>query len=283
MYKATPVPLTEPARIKVVARGPLVAALKVRRQLNESSLEQEIVLRRNSRCVEFRTVIDWQERHRLLKAAFPVNIHSHEAIHEIQFGHIRRPTHASRQFDADRYEVACQKWSAICEENSGVAILNDCKYGVDVSDNSINLTLLRAPLAPDMTADRGRQEFTYAFYAWNGNLMESRLVREAYELNIPVFSVAGKAGELSIFSVDAPNIMVETVKPAEDGTPDIIVRLYETMRSATQCVLDTCLPFKSAVETDMIEYKQLGKPVARGGKIRLSFRPFEIKTLRLRQ
>ncbi len=279
MYKATPVPLSESAQIRVLARGPLVAVLKVSRRLNESSLEQEIVLRRNSRRLEFRTVIDWRERHRLLKVAFPVNIHSNEAIHEIQFGHIRRPTHASRQFDADRYEVACQKWSALCEENSGVAILNDCKYGVDVSANSINLTLLRAPLAPDMTADRGRQEFSYAFYAWNGSLMESGLVREAYELNVPVFSVAGKAAAQSLFSVNAPNIMLETVKPAEDGTPDIIVRLYETMRSATQCVLATCLPFKAALETDMLEQKQLGKPVIRDGKVRLSFRPFEIKTL----
>ncbi|MBU4199930.1 MAG: alpha-mannosidase [Verrucomicrobia bacterium] len=281
MYKDTPVPLTDQARIKVTARGPLYAVLHVTRRLKSSMMEQEIRLRRNSRCVEFHTIVDWKESHHLLKAAFPVNIHSHEALHEIQFGHIRRPTHGSRPFDADRFEVACQKWSALCEENQGIAILNDCKYGVDVSDNSINLTLLRSPLAPDMTADKGRQEFTYAFYAWNGGLMESRVVREAYELNVPVFSVPGKAGAQSLFRIDAPNIMIETIKPAEDGSPHIIVRLYETMRSATRCVLETSLPFKSAIVTDMLERKTQGKLDARAGKIKLSFRPFEIKTIRL--
>ncbi len=282
MYKNSPVPLTEPARIRVGARGPLVGVLHVTRRLAASRLEQEIVLRRHSRCVEFRTLIDWRESHRLLKAAFPVSIHSREALHEIQFGHLRRPTHASRPFDADRYETACQKWSALCEENRGVAILNDCKYGVDVTGNSINLTLLRSPLAPDMTADRGRQGFTYAFYAWNGSLVESRLLRAAYELNAPVFSVAGAADPQSLFRVDAPNVIVETVKPAEDGSPDIIVRLYEALRSATHCGLETSLPFKAAFETDLLERRKPGRVERRGGKIQLSFRPFEIKTLRLR-
>ncbi len=283
MYKASPVPLTEPVRIRVAARGPLAAVLRVTRRLSASALEQEIILRPHSRRLEFRTVVDWRERHRLLKVAFPVNVHSHEALHEIQFGHIRRPTHASRQFDADRYEVACQKWSALCEERGGVAILNDCKYGVDVCDNSINLTLLRAPLMPDMTADLGRQEFTYAFYAWNGSLADSRLVQEAYELNAPVLTVAGGNGEQSLFGLDAPNIMLETVKPAEDGSPDVVLRLYETLRTATRCVLETALPFRSAEETDMLERKPGARRALRDGKISLVFRPFEIKTVRLRR
>lgn len=281
MYKDAPVPLVEPARIKVTARGPLYAVLHVTRRLNSSIMEQEIRLRRNSRCVEFHTIIDWKESHRLLKVAFPVNIHSQDALHEIQFGHIRRPTHASRPFDADRFEVTCQKWSALCEEQCGVAILNDCKYGLNVSGNSINLTLLRSPLAPDMTADKGRQELAYAFYAWNGSLGASRVIREAYELNTPVFSVAGKTGERSLLRVDASNIVIETIKPAEDGSPDIVVRLYEAMHSATRCVLETSLPFRSAVATDMLEQKTQGKLDVRDSNIRLSFRPFEIKTLRL--
>ena len=96
----------------------------------------------------------------MLKVAFPVEIHANEAIHEIQFGHIYRPNHMSRPYDANRFEVCNQKWTALAEEGRGAAVLNDCKYGVSVEKNSINLTLLRSSLAPDMTADKGRQEFT---------------------------------------------------------------------------------------------------------------------------
>ncbi|MBM3189605.1 MAG: alpha-mannosidase, partial [Chloroflexi bacterium] len=215
MYALTPVALDSPAAIEVLAEGPLVAQLRVTRTLNGSPMTQVISLRRGSRRVDFATELDWRESHKLLKVAFPVDVHANEAVHEIQFGHIRRPNHKSRPFDADRFEVANQKWTALMEEARGCAVLNDCKYGINVLDNSINLTLLKSPLAPDMTADKGRQVFTYAFYAWNGSFAECDLVREAYDLNCPVMTAAGAAGERSLFSVDSANVVIETVKPAE--------------------------------------------------------------------
>jgi alpha-mannosidase len=281
MYALTPVELDEPAHVEVVASGPLVAVLRVTRTLHGSTMTQEIRLRRGSRRVDFHTVVDWQERHKLLKVNFLVNIHANEGIHEIQFGHIRRPNHKSRPFDADRFEVPDQKWSALVEENRGCAVLNDCKYGVNVLGNSINLTLLKSALAPDMSADQGRQEFTYAFYAWNGSFAESPVVRAGYELNCPVMTATGAAGEGSLFSVDAPNVIVETVKPAEDGSDDIIVRLYEAKRMATRCTLSTALPVLGAAQTDMLENVQEALP-CEGGKVALEFHAFEVKTVRLK-
>ncbi|NOZ26540.1 MAG: alpha-mannosidase [Chloroflexi bacterium] len=281
MYELTPVELDEPASIEVVTAGPLVATLRITRRLHQSQMTQEVTLRRGSRRVDFHTVIDWQERHKLLKVAFPVDFHADEAIHEIQFGHIRRPTHRSRVFDADRFEVVNHKWTALAEENRGFAVLNDCKYGVNVLGNSINLTLLKSALAPDMTADRGMQEFTYAFYAWNGSFAESGVVREAYELNVLARTVPGAAGERSLFSVDAPNVIVETVKLAEDGSGDVIVRLYEAKRTATRCTLTTTLPVSQAFATDMLENVQ-GELPCGDGQIPLDFRTFEVKTVRLR-
>ena len=135
MYVDTPVELPETAAIEVVADGPLVAVLRVARKLHNSTMTQEISLRRDTRRVDFATTVDWQESHKLLKVAFPVNIHANEAIHEIQFGHIRRPNHTSRPFDANRFEVCNHKWTALAEENRGCAVLNDCKYGVNVLGN----------------------------------------------------------------------------------------------------------------------------------------------------
>ncbi|HEY3379689.1 MAG TPA: glycoside hydrolase family 38 C-terminal domain-containing protein [Armatimonadota bacterium] len=280
-YACNPVALPEAATITVVADGPLVSTLRVSRQLHHSTMTQDISLRRGSRRVEFATTVDWHERHKLLKVAFPVNVYANEALHEIQFGHLARPNHYSRPYDADRFEVSNQKWTALVEGNRGCAVLNDCKYGVNVLGNSINLTLLRAPLAPDMTADQCVHQFTYAFYAWNGCLVESDLVREGYELNIPVMSVSGAAGARSLFSVDARNVVIDTVKPAEDGSGDIVLRLYETMRTTTRCTLTTTLPVTAVHETDMLEEHGVPLPLANGA-LALTFRPFEIKTVRLR-
>lgn len=280
MYEQQPVEINEPVTLEVLASGPLVAKLKLTRKLHASSLEQIISLRRGSRRVEFTTTIDWQESHKLLKVAFPVNIHANEAIHEIQFGHLRRPNHRSRPFDTDRFEVCNHKWTALAEENRGVAVLNDCKYGVNVLGNSINLTLLKSALAPDPTADRGIQTFTYALYPWAGSFAESNVVREAYELNVPVMVVPGAGGDGSLFSLNAANIVIEAVKPAEDGSGDVIVRLYEAKHMATGCTLVVGLPVRAACETDMMEENAAPLSCAYS-KVPLEFRPFEIKTVRL--
>ena len=280
MAEQQPVPTDEPVTMQVIPGNPFVAKIKLTRKLHRSTLTQIISLRQGSRRIEFDTTVDWQESHKLLKVAFPVNIHANEAIHEIQFGHLRRPNHRSRPFDADRFEVCNYKWSALAEENCGVAILNDCKYGISVSGNSLNLTLLKSSLAPDATADKGVQTFTYALYVWNGSFAESNVVREAYELNCPLMVLPGSAGEASLFNLDASNIILETVKPAEDGSTDIILRMYESKRMSTRCTLITTLPVVKATQTDMLENIQQQLSLSEG-KVTLDFRPFEVKTIRL--
>ena len=281
MYEQSPVPLEDEATIEVLDAGPLVARLRIARKLHDSTLTQIVSLRRDSMLVRFDTSIDWQESHKLLKVNFPVDYHADEALHEIQFGHLRRPTHKSRKYDADRFEVSNRYWTALVEEGRGLAVLNDCKYGVSVARNSINLTLLKSALAPDMTADKGRQQFTYAVCAWTGPFVDSPVVRQGYELNHPLTLTAGTADERSLFAIDADNVILETVKPAEDGSGDVILRLYESKRTATRCTLSTTLPLAGAAITDMLERPCSELDCARGA-MPLDLRPFEIKTLRLR-
>jgi alpha-mannosidase len=275
-----PVNTDEPVSIQVLASGPLVARLALSRSLSRSTVTQTISLRRDSHRIDFATTVDWQETHRLLKVAFPVNIYTNEAVSEIQFGHLRRPNHRSRPFDADRFEICNHKWTALVEENRGAAVLNDSKYGLSVLGNVINLTLLKSATAPDMNADKGIQNFTYALYAWNGSLADSDVVREAYDLNVPALVIPGTATEASLFNLDAPNIIIETVKPAEDGSNDVIVRLYESKRTAAYCHLTTSLPFTAAFQTNMMEEEGVPLSITEG-QVALDFRPFEIKTVRL--
>jgi alpha-mannosidase len=275
------VTLEDPARLELLEDTPLIGRLSLKRLLHDSEFEQVISLRKGSRRLEFATVIDWHESHKLLKVNFPVDIHSEDALHEIQFGHLRRPTHRSRRYDADRFEVCAHKWSALAEENRGVALLNDCKYGISVNGNSLNLTLLKSGMAPDPQADHGKQVFTYALYPWNGPFFSSGVIQEAYDLNVPALVVDGEAGEGSLFALDAANIVIEAVKPAEDGRGDVIVRLYESARNATRCTFRTLLPVHSVWECDMLESAERSLPVT-SSRVELDFRPFEIKTLRLK-
>lgn len=281
-YRDCELELDKQAKLTVVAAGPLLARIRVERKLCGSAMIQDIQLRRGSRRVEFHTRIDWRETNKMLRVDFPVAVHAAEALQEIQFGHVKRPTHASRPHDADRFEVSQHKWAALAESNRGFALLNDCKYGVGIRDNTMSLTLLRAPAYPDATSDQGEHRFAYGFTFWNGSFFSSPVMREAYELNYPALVAHGssRTETQSFFELDAGHIMLETVKLAEDRTGDWIVRLYEGKGTAGTCRLTTALDVSEWRETSMTEEptKRL-EPV--GNAIRLRFRPFEVKTIRL--
>ncbi len=281
MVYDTPVELGEtPATFEVVAQGPLVGILRLTRRIGNSTLTQDVTLRAGSARIDFVTTLHWHERHRLLKVGFDADVHATEAIHEIQFGHLRRPNHANRQADADQFEVCNHKWTALADAGRGFAVLNDSKYGVNVVGHTINLTLMRAPLGPDGRADNGTHRFTYTATAWTGGWADSPLVREGYDLNIPVRTRRGDGGMRSVLATDAPGVVVEAVKRAADGSGDVIIRLYEAHGTAESCTLMIDLPATEASETDMLERN--GRPLRMtDGAVALAFRPFEIKTLRL--
>lgn len=281
MYKSQEIELEGKVSVKVVAEGPLFATVRISRKLGDSEFTQDMTVRAGSRRVDFKTAVEWRESHKLLKVSFPVNVRNEDALQEIQFGHVKRPTHASKPYDFHRFEVCNHKWTALAEEGRGAAVLNDCKYGVSVEGSNIALTLLRSPLAPDMNADKGHQEFSYSFLVWDGPFKDSGLVREGYELNVPVSVAEGFAETRSLFTVDAPGVVIETVKPAEDGSGDIVVRLYESLRTATDCVLGLGFETKKAEIVNMLEETQ-GVLKLKSGKLALEFKPFEIKTLRFK-
>ena len=280
MVTQSPVALDGESRIELIENTPWRAAVRVTRRVSHSDWTQVISLEAGSTRIDFDTQVDWHEKHRLLKAAFPTGIHADEGINEIQFGFVKRPTHRSRPYDADRFEVCNHRYTALCDEKRGAAVLNESKYGVSMLGDEIALTLLRAPVSPDADADQGAHRFVYSYYLWDGAFADCGVVREGYELNVPVTVSEGTAEAFSMMSVDAPNVVIDTVKAAEDGSGDVIVRLYESKHAACDAQLDIHLPVASVEACDMLENptETLG---LRDGRVSLSFRGFEIKTLRL--
>lgn len=272
MYENLPVELDGPVSITMEQR-PGKAVLEITRVLHDSRCTQQIVLTNDSKSIGFCTTIDWRENHKLLKVAFPVNAYAKEAIHEIQFGYVKRPTHRSYQADQDRYEVCNHRYTALTDGAHGAAVLNDGKYGVNVVDNEIRLTLLKSAMMPDQNADRGLQSFNYAFYPIDGAFAESNVPQLAAELNEPM--IAGdKADDLGpIFLSNAKNIIVDTVKPADMVENALLVRAYECMGKQTDCAFTVNPRITKIVETDMLEENPQDVDVRK-----IHFGSFEIKT-----
>lgn len=265
--------------VEVVEQG-AQAVLEVRGRIGQSAYCQRIRLAAESRRIEFETVIDWQELHRLLKVAFPTNVYAENGINEVQFGYVERPTHRSRRYDKDRFEVCNHKYSALCDNARGAAVLNDCKYGVSMNEGSLELTLLRASASPEMRADNRRHEFTYAFTAWEGDFAHCDVVQQGYELNVRPIVVEKGDLNMSFFRTDQDNIIIDTVKLAEDTSGDLIIRLYESKKAAMTARLYLALDDYVAYECDMLE-NPIRKLTVEDEGIVLEFKAFEVKTLRI--
>lgn len=264
--------------IIIQEQGTLYCEIKVEKKLHQSTITQWIRLEHNSRMVTFRTRIDWQETQKLLKVNFPVTITTDEMISEIQFGHIKRPNHKSREYDRDRFEVCNHKWSALTEQNRGFALLNDSKYGISCEGNQMELTLLKSAIFPDESADKGIQEFTYALTLWNGSLASSKVVQKAYELNVDPIICKGIRADGSLLTTDNTNIIIDCVKKSEHDDGAIVIRAYECMGSRSRTKIHFNFPVWKCSERNMLEEVKWNLPIDNGA-IDLVFRAFEVKTL----
>jgi alpha-mannosidase len=264
--------------------GPRAVVRRVYR-FGDSTLTQDVVLTAGSRRIDFVTRADWNEANKMLRTSFPVAVHATEATCEIQFGNLRRPTHQNTTWDLARFEVCAQKWVDLSDRGYGVALLNDCKYGHKLRGSVLDLNLLRSPGFPDPKADRAHHEFTYSLFPHSGDYAAGGVVQAGYELNVPlnVSEVAPHAGGLptegSFMQVSVPNVIVETVKKAEDGD-DMIVRLYEAHGASGPARVSFGFPIASVSIVDLMEENPREIAVSED-VVELVFEPFEVLTLKI--
>lgn len=258
--------------------SPSYCEVTISRQFGQSRSVQKMRLYASSRRIDFETEVDWRERRKMLKAHFESNVLSENVLNEIQFGYVARPAHDSHAFASDRYECCNHRYSALCEENCGFALLNNGIYGLSTSRGEMSLTLLRAPLVPDDTADRGIHTFTYALYPFALPFIQSGTVKEAYCLNQPIAALTGNRRTKQGIKCESNGIILETVKPAEDGR-GLILRLYESLRTRDSATLH--FPFDYAVYDSAMDEKTTGILLGEGKELTIGLTPFEIKTLRI--
>jgi len=270
--------------IEVVEEGPLVGCIHIKRRILNSWVNQWFSLERGGACLRFSIDIDWREKHILLKTAFPVNVLSPTATYEVQFGNVERPTHFNTSWEWARFEVPAQKWVDLSEGDYGVSLINDCKYGHDIHENVIRLSLLRSPTMPDPTTDQGRHTIRYSLLPHAGRWGELTQAA-AYSLNDPFLihytdhPQKIKQSAINLVSVDSPNLVIETIKCAEDGK-GIIVRLYESQRHRGDAVLKFAAPIKKATLANLLE-ETIGDLPVSGNQVKFGYQPYQIISLRI--
>lgn len=270
--------LTSVESIEVAEDGQLRAAIRVRRRFGRSSITQSYVLRAGSARLDIETEVDWHEDEKLLKAAFPLDLRADDARYDIQYGHVRRPTHRNTSWDDARFEVCGHFWADLAEPDFGVAVLNDGKYGHDCLGSTMRLSLLRATNYPDPDADRGAHRFTYSLLPHGPTL--GPVLAESWALNLPPRLVHA-APRASIVRADHPGVVITAVKAADDGSGDIVVRFHEAFGGRARGRLSFANRVSTASACDLLERATSPVEVSGDDEVPFELRPFEVRTLRI--
>ncbi|HEX6542739.1 MAG TPA: alpha-mannosidase [Ktedonobacterales bacterium] len=305
----------ETTGVSLVERGPLRAVVRVERRFRSSTITQQLVLYRANPRIDFETHIDWHEKHVLLKAAFPLDLRTPHATSEIQYGAIERPVHRNASWEQARFEVPAHRWVDLSEGDYGVSLLNDGRYGHDVADGRIGLTLLRSPTWPDPQADQGEHTLIYSLYPHLGDWRSGGTIAAGCALNRPLLTHARDTGDTAdlehaedgestrmpsaiMFTSGTGNVVIEAIKRSQDGKL-VVVRLYEATGVRARAVIRSALPLASVVECDLQECPLTpetssaytlwqasntashDEPVLEEQCWSCDFRPFEIRTFRV--
>ena len=295
------------------------ATVTVTRSFGSSRVTQRLTLRAGERLLEVDTDIDWHEREKILKAAFPLDVKADHSEAETQFGHVRRPTHTNTSWEAAKFEICAHRWLRVAEPGWGAALVNDSTYGHDVTrevrpdggqTTTVRLSLLRAPRYPDPETDQGPHRLRYALVP-GATLADA--IREGHRINLPARAVPGGREVAPLVTLEGPeghegaaaggpgsqgHLVVSAVKLADDRSGDVVVRLYEASGGRSRGRLRAAFPVARVTSTDLLERplaplaesEQAARETVRAQEgtwratdegVELALRPFQILTLRL--
>ncbi len=263
---------------EVVENGPVRTVLRQQWRISRSVITQDMILYSHDRRIDFQTHVDWQETQKLLKVAFPVDIRTTYATYDIQYGNIRRANNSNSSWERAKFEVVGHRFADLSEHGCGVSLLNDCKYGYDVHQNVMRLSLLKAATFPDPEADKGEHDFTYALYPHAGDFASGGTVPAAADLNQPLLAIPGKIDLGSTIALEGGCTELDACKLSENGK-SLVVRFHEYAGAKGTVKLRFGFPVQSVRQCDLMERPQPKEEAVTDNAVQLKIRPYEIITL----
>lgn len=291
-YRHSSVDLTKADSLQLdTTRAPHEVSVTVTRSFGASRVVQRITVRAGYRGLDFDTEVEWHETEKFLKLAFPLDIKADRYASETQFGHFFRPTHTNTSWEAAKFEASNHRFVHFEEPGFGVALVNATTYGHDVTrtvrpDSGVTTTvrasLLRAPKVPDPHTDQGSHQFRHSLVT---AASVEDAVREGFNINLPPRTVSGQNEVEPLFTLDNDAVVVSAVKLADDGSGDVVVRVYESLGGRASALVTPAFEFSGFQVCDLLERPlDEAEPPATsttdGAAVRLRLRAFQLVTLR---
>ena len=277
---------TEAGKVESVVAGDVFTCVTITKNIMKSTLKQNIIIYNELDRIDFDTFISWHEQEKLLKVGFDVDIKAQKFTRDIAYATIESSNYRHNPYDKAKFEVSAHNFIDMSEDGYGLSILNDCKYGYEVDEQRMIITLLKAPMNPDPKSDRGDHWFTYSLYPHAGGWKDAETLVRGLEINNPMIPVelsedAKGVESASFIAVDGKNVTLEAVKKCEDEDA-YIVRFVEKAGRRTAVNVDFFAEIASVAECNLLEREDVAVEIANGKAISFEIKPFEIKCYKIK-
>ena len=312
-YAEKPIAIAARCAVTSGVRGG-AAWLRVERPLGVASrIVQVHELRPGERMLRISSRLEWHEERTLLRALVRTGIAARSARFGTQFGWIDRDAHENTSWQRAQFEVPGHGWMCMHDGARGLAVLDDGIYGKSARDGTLGLSLAKSPNFPDPAADRGVHEFSYAIMPLHSHERSPSAQAERFARPLLRVSAGGssamrasrsatRGGRLlrsgaaarssglspslpGFARVDAAgHVEIAALKPADDGSGDVILRLVDHSGAPGRMLIGFEVPVRRIVRCDLHEVPLRGRGGAvavRAGAAALDAGPFEIVSLRI--
>ncbi|MGC8545644.1 MAG: alpha-mannosidase, partial [Athalassotoga sp.] len=257
----------EPKRVYLYENGPAMASLKFEYEFEGSKIEMIARIYDNYDNVDLKFNLDWHTRRYNLRLDMPMDLLTREATFEIAYGMIKRKATNNNPYEQAKFEVPYHKWLNLSEDDFGISVVNDSKYGCGVNGSNVSLSLVRGATMPDFYSDEGHHEFTFSLFP-TGKEWKEKTVKNAIVLNTPMPVTQGEVEDfmkpLRIF--DDESVILSAIKREEDGD-GVVMRFYEPYGKRTSVEFSKSVTLSNILED---RFKKVKK---------LEVKPFEVKTI----
>lgn len=264
-------------------------------------IETQIILRPDAKTLDFEVSVDWHVQERFLKVDLPVAVQARTGQYECQYGMVERPIQKNDIADEAKYESCTHRFVRVADASYAVAVVNASTYGSDATPlhedpaegttrgTMIRLSLLSAPLYPDPHTDQGMHHFAWSLVP---DAQMNAVLAEAARINAPVLQDVPDVAPVATIQAKMGVIVLDWVKLADDGSGDVVLRLYEAAGGSAQGVLHVCDELGDALmeEVNLFEERLLNPDLPRavsnagpqrGEGARITLKPFQLATLRV--
>ncbi len=265
--------------LRVKEYGPVRAVLEGAFAMGENShVLLTYALEADSCYLRIELEAHWQESHKLLKLHLPTEYNG-RVRYGAPFGSLLRTQKRGADADEAQWEVPASRWATISDENEehGLSIITEAKYGFSCMDGNLGVSLLRAPKYPNPHSDMGIHQIRLALGALC--LTETSAAQAAETLYAQPILAKGDPFAAPFTIENTGTLVPSWVAPAELHN-GILLRLHETMGGRGIATLRLNRGCANVSRVNLMEEVLTDMP-KNNGCCMIHYEPYQIVTLLL--